>query len=494
MKKSLTVLVLLAVSSAASLVLPTVSNAAQVLTIEVSASAVSSGEVVRITGSGTAPRSVVRLQRLTRDGWSPALSTRTTARRTFVFETAPPRGVQQYRVVQPGTEGRPRLVSAPVAISVHWRPDVVVTDRAVHDELGRSVLEIVGTTDPAVDELLLKRRETRRAPWVTVETMPVTDGTAQTTVRDVLTAQFRLVARASGLLLRSVSRVVANQHAPYELQLEEPLVLPGLFIEDNAATVKILLHDELPVTLLGTGEDATAWNATVRGPGGRVVGSFSHDAGERLLRMESPRSGWHTIEVEQLAGEEWTMWAFANPVVEASIDGSPVPFEKTDWYPPFVYGLFQGTAGQVVTVLEDRPWWSDAAVLTADGTPVIGQLQLHTFRLPDDGDYLAQMVPEGDTGALQVLEAATAVLPTDGSPGTFTIDRRWRSVIAEVQGTPGEHVRVCRDAVQPIDAVSGVLVYDQEREFLGRDDCRSRCLKTVTTGSRWSWTNPAQSP
>jgi hypothetical protein len=303
-KKFLAVLVLLAVSSAVSLALPTASNAAQVLTIQASASAMTSGEAVRFTGSGTAPHSVVRLQRLTRDGWSPALSTRTTSRRTYVFETAPPRGVQQYRVVQPAKDGRPRLVSAPVTISVHWRPDVVVTARAVHDELGRSVLDIVGTADPAVEELLLQRRETRTAPWVTVQTLTATDGTAHTGVRDVLTAQFRLVARASGLLLRSVSRVVANQHAPYELQLEEPLVLPGLLIEEHAATVVIDLYEELPVTLLGTAEDGAAWNATVRGPRGRVVGSFSRKAGERLLRIVAPRTGRYTIEVEQLTGEE----------------------------------------------------------------------------------------------------------------------------------------------------------------------------------------------
>ena len=43
-------------------------------------------------------------------------------------------------------------------------------------------------------------------------------------------------------------------------------------------------------------------------------------------------------------------------------------------------------------------------------------------------------------------------------------------MIAEVEGTPGDQVTVCQDSMQPVDALAGVFVYDQEREFLGRDD------------------------
>lgn len=146
--------------------------------------------------------SVIRLQMHDGQRWRTLAERTLNGTRSYSFRRNPARGVRSFRVVKPGMLHAPRSVSAPIEVTVRWRPEVEITKRAGHSNY------MIGVDGGSGLELTEQRRWHPEAAWVTTRTVTLGEGGWGLVGYDEDNYEVRYVLPEGGLRLSSVSDTI----------------------------------------------------------------------------------------------------------------------------------------------------------------------------------------------------------------------------------------------------------------------------------------------
>ncbi|OIJ24394.1 hypothetical protein [Nocardioides luteus] len=212
-------------------------SAAVTISASASASTVSEGSAVRISGtaSGAKLGSVVNLQRWYDGAWHRVASTKLVDTRRFSFRITPPRGVQRYRVRKPAQLGQAAATSPTVSITVTWRPKVTATTSAFLRSDRLWITRVTGVA-PAYATVNVQHWDQATSRWITTGPGAVADSAGRYRVdveRRPNGWRFRMVSSPSGPRLSGYSTTLSAIQRPVPLAMNQETQI-GALVADPA--------------------------------------------------------------------------------------------------------------------------------------------------------------------------------------------------------------------------------------------------------------------
>ena len=241
-------------------------SAAVTVTAAASATTISEGSTVRISGKAWRARlgSVVVLQRWRDGAWRRVARKTLVDSRRFSFRVTPPRGVQRYRVRKPAHLGQAAATSPTVSVTVPWRPTVTAATSVFLRDDRMWVTRVTGTA-PAYAGLELQHWDPSTGAWEAAGGATSADSEGHYLV-DVAGRpagwRFRLVSAPSGLRLPGYSPTLSAVQRPVPLGMNDEHHL-GSLVADPATGLATLTLGAKAGDLVSVAIDQHARASTV---------------------------------------------------------------------------------------------------------------------------------------------------------------------------------------------------------------------------------------
>jgi hypothetical protein len=369
------------------------------VTLSLAASELTSveGDPVVFTGRArNAPYgSVIRLQMHDGQRWRTLAERTLKGTRSYSFRRTPARGVRIFRVVKPRMLHAPRRVSAPIEVTVRWRPQVEITKRAGHSNY---MIRVDGGSGL---ELTEQRRWHPEAAWVTTRTVTLGEGGWGLVGYDEDNYEVRYVVPEGGLRLRAVSDTITvddpnldvmphldpaaavNSADDFNLSGSEP----GVAIFARTGTHMFLTDDD---------NESSTWR--LFDPDGALLGRGT-------TAFEAQATGWYSLTAPLGTG---TMVASV-PLQAEGAYGERTSSPRTADGTPASLNLgqpldirFTGTADDVLTIGEgvlsscrQTTLFDPNGEVVAKAREGITGLSQDVFLLATSGDHVLRLRPCG---------------------------------------------------------------------------------------------------
>ncbi|MFE6647884.1 hypothetical protein ACFVJS_15050 [Nocardioides sp. NPDC057772] len=395
--------------------------ASATVTISVSASAskVSEGSAVRISGtaSGAKLGSVVNLQRWYDGAWRRVASKKLVDTRRFSFRITPPRGVQRYRVHKPAQLGQGAATSPTLSITVTWRPKVTATTSVFLRSDRLWITRVTGVA-PAYATVNVQHWDQATSRWITTGPGAVADSAGRYRVdveRRPNGWRFRMVSSPSGPRLSGYSTTLSAVQRPVPLAMNQEIQIGALVADTvtrNASLTLPATAGDLVSVAINAEARASTVNVELNGTPIATLEPYQH----RVSVFRAPATGTYRLTSHVYDGISGpvTIWTSTSKTLAFGQDRpgqileASVPAAADDMYTltvseyeqwPFPYRYFLDPDGLAVeTLYTVRTSYGNARVL----------------RLPKSGTHTLRYVPH-ELDPIEVSDMLEPIATTDAT-------------------------------------------------------------------------------
>lgn len=430
------------------------------VTIQPSATVIDVGQSVTLKGraEGAAIGRTVRLQRKQSGVWKTVASSTLSSRRTYSFDTTPPKGKQVYRAFLPRQSGQPQAASPIITVAVRWTPKLTLDPVvAAHDLAGEQFLDVTGRSNAIGATVRLERQN--GSLWFSWGEAVVTSTGSYAARLPNLPEGTVVRARVpgSGPRLVSYSGIQVTDLLPFTLTLDGP-----------AVTLRGIAGSEWPLEAPGaiarfeaeTGDLVTFdWpdfgfhsEYVVLGPDGAELAPTT---APKLIQSTPtpyfviPVDGTYSIRIAQEQDEgATTLRGYTAHEFPTTIDTAPMVLGEGTTLSRMVTLPFEGRAGQEVGAAIEYDGFCGGVELLRDGQIVPREMtqssRLPMWNLPADALYDLAFIPCPDSrvqlSRVRIADATQRTAVLDGAPATALIDGPGEGAVFSVDLTAGDVV------------------------------------------------------
>ncbi|MER6970185.1 hypothetical protein ABT304_03950 [Nocardioides sp. NPDC000445] len=399
-------------------------RAAVSIGVTASASTVSEGSALRISGTAWGARlgSVVDLQRWYAGAWRRVARKTLVDSRRFSFRITPPRGIQRYRVHKPAQLGQAAATSRTITLTITWRPSVTASTSVFLRSDRMWVTRVTGSA-PADTLVNVQHWDPVTSAWTTTGPGAVSDsaGRYQVDVDGRPTGwRFRMVSWPSGPRLSGYSATLSAVQRPVPLAMNQETHIRAL-VADPAPGYASLTLPATAGDLVSVAIDYARVSRVGVALNGTPIPTMEPPYQHRVTTFRAPATGTYRLTTHVYDGLSepvtiWTSTAKTTPYDQICCDTDQdrpgqivdvsVPASPDDMY--------------VLTVPEYEPWPTHTrSLLDPNGLPVQSLYSVLTtygiaqvFRLTEAGAHTLRYIAY-EVEPLDVRDKLDPIATTD---------------------------------------------------------------------------------
>ncbi|MEU4451824.1 hypothetical protein AB0F44_10865 [Nocardioides sp. NPDC023903] len=401
-------------------------TAAVSISVTASASTVSEGSAVQISGTAWGARlgSVVDLQRWYDGAWRRVARKTLIDTRRFSFRITPPRGVQRYRVRKPAQLGQAAATSRTITLTVTWRPKVTASTSVFLRSDRMWVTRVTGSA-PANTLVNVQHWDPVTSAWMTTGPGAVSDSAGRYRV-DVdgrpTGWRFRMMSAPSGPRLSGYSGTLSAVQRPVPLAMNQETHIRALVADPSPGRASL----SLPATagdLVSVAIDYARVSTVDVALNGTPIATMAPPYQHRVTTFRAPATGTYLLTSHVYDGVSepvtiWTSTAKTIPYGQICCDADQdrpgqivdvsIPASPDDMY--------------VLTVPEYEQWPTHTrSFLDPHGLPVQSLYSMRTaygigqvFRLTEAGTHTLRYIAH-EVEPLVVRDTLDPIATTDAT-------------------------------------------------------------------------------